>query len=189
MQPFQLILVSVLGLVVLVALVGLQLRSSLLAKAKACDAAWTDVESTLELRHILMGNLVERARESVVHDRDKFVAVTEARNHVHFVEKRGTIHQRVVAENALDRAVAALLDVAALQPAIQATPAFADLRSELGVNGAQVSEARQRYNALATSYNRAIRSRSRRYIAAPLHLVVRQLFEMSAATFAPPIIS
>ncbi|EHJ47190.1 LemA family protein [Solidesulfovibrio carbinoliphilus subsp. oakridgensis] len=132
---------------------------------EAVNAAWGNVESSLQRRLDLIPNLVETVKGYASHEKDTLTAVTEARAKATQVkitpdtlnnpEAMAAFQQ---AQGQMQSALSRLLAVAENYPQLKADQGFRDLQNQLEGTENRINVARQRYNQTVETYNASIRT-------------------------------
>ena len=125
-------------------------RNGIIQKDEAAQAAWGQVEATLQRRLDLIPNLVETVRGYATHERDTLDAVIAARNKA----AQGGVNSGDEAQLrvSLDR----LLALSEAYPDLKANGNFQALQSELADVEDKLAAARRALNAAVSRYNAAI---------------------------------
>lgn len=147
------IVLVVLVLLVVFAMVGFnKLRSS---DVKAQEALG-GIDVQLTRRADLVPNLVETVKGYAAHESGVFTAVTEARAGVKQAAAGGTVEQKAVAEQALDKALVNVMAVAEQYPDLKASTNFLQLQGQLSETENALAFARQYYNDAVSTLNTLI---------------------------------
>ncbi len=128
--------------------------NGLVAKDENVDNAWAQVEVQLQRRYDLIPNLVRTVKGYAAHEKEVFVAITEARSKVGAAK---TTNDKVAANNQLEGALARLMVVVEAYPTLQANRNFLKLQDQLEGTENRISVARKRYNDSVNSYNKSRR--------------------------------
>jgi len=140
-------------------------RNRLIQKDEAAQAAWGQVEATLQRRLDLIPNLVETVRGAAKYEGETLVKITEGRNQVlglarelgAAMEQRDTAKMETI-ETGLVASLRAFTGLAAeAYPALKAVDQFTMLQAELAGAENRVNVARQRYNEAAAALNTSVR--------------------------------
>jgi LemA protein len=147
--------------VVLVVLVGLVLFGiTLFNRLRTLDVkaqeALGGIDVQLTRRADLIPNLVETVRGYAAHEKGVLEEVTAARAAVTKAAAGGTVEEKAVASDALDRSLVNVMAVAENYPDLKASTNFLDLQRQLADTENQLSFARQYYNDAVASLNTAV---------------------------------
>ncbi|MFP7723466.1 LemA family protein [Lysobacter sp. A3-1-A15] len=131
-------------------------------KDEAVNAAWSQVLNVYKRRADLVPNLVASVRGYASHEREVFIAVTEARSRVGGVnvntDDPASLEQFQQAQGELQSAIGRLLLVAENYPQLKANQNFLQLQAQLEGTENRITVERQRYIQAVQDYNTYIRS-------------------------------
>lgn len=152
-----------LGIVVLLALIGVGIYNGLVAKRNRFKNAYAQIDVQLKRRYDLIPNLVEVAKGYLKHERETLEAVIRARNEAlaasqAAVKAPGSAEAMKAlsgAEGTLTGALGRLLAVSEAYPDLKANQQMAQLSEELTSTENRVAFSRQAYNDAVTAYNSA----------------------------------
>ena len=116
--------------------------------------AWAQVENQLQRRMDLIPNYVETVKGYASHEKELFVAVTEARSKV---AGAGSVPDKINANNELSSALSRLLVVVERYPDLKANTNFIRLQDELAGTENRIAVERMRYNETVMAFNKRIR--------------------------------
>jgi LemA protein len=160
------LLIGIAGLAALAGvalLVGVALAyNGLISRRNRVVNAWSQVDVQLKRRHDLIPNLVATVQGYATHERNAFLAVTEARGAA--IAAHGPAQQGP-AELALAGAVRGLLVVAEAYPTLKASSNFLELQQQLADVEGRIAYARQFYNNAVLGYNDASQTFPRNIVA------------------------
>lgn len=127
-------------------------------------AAWSEVENQFQRRYDLIPNLVNTVRGYAKHEKETFMAVTEARAKVGQVNVTPDMltdakkfAQYQAAQQGLSQSLGRLLLVAERYPDLKASDNFRDLQSQLEGTENRIAVARKRYIEKVKEYNKKVR--------------------------------
>ena len=121
----------------------------------AADAAWAEVENSLQRRFDLIPNLVETVKGYATHEQELFEHIADARTKYF---SAGTTEGKVEAANQLQGFLARLLVLQEQYPQLKANESFRDLSVALEGTENRISVARTRYNDAARALNEYTKS-------------------------------
>ncbi len=128
-------------------------------------AAWGDVEASYQRRADLVPNLVEAVRAYAAHEKETFIAVTEARAKVgtmqvgaEVVNNPQAFAKFQEAQNGLSSALSRLMVVVERYPDLKANQNFLDFQHQLEGTENRINVARVRYNEAVRIFNTSIRT-------------------------------
>jgi LemA protein len=184
-------LVSLVGLVVLIALVVLAgavvaLYNRLVTLRNRCENAWAQIDVQLRRRYDLIPNLVATVKGYAVHERETLENVVKAREAAMGVTD---VQQRSAAENALTGTLRSLFAVAEAYPDLKANASFLDLQNQLTDTEGKIAYARQFYNDSVMSFNMVVQQFPANMVAATFGFHERVYFEIEASAKEPVTIS
>lgn len=160
-------------------------------------AAWSEVENQFQRRYDLIPNLVSTVKGYAAHEKETFMAVTEARAKVGQIKvtpdmltdaDKFAAYQQ--SQNALGQSLGRLLLVAERYPDLKASQNFLDLQSQLEGTENRIAVARKRYIEAVKLFNKKVRyfptNITAKYI---LHMEVKQNFTLQneEATQTPKV--
>ena len=183
----------VVGVVVLVAAIGVGSYNRLVGLEEGVESAWSQVENVYQRRADLIPNLVATVKGAADFERDTFLAVTEARSKVGQVSFGGAPDAEQMqafeqAQGGLSSAIARLLVVVERYPDLKATAAFRDLQSQLEGSENRISVERRRFNEAAREFNTSRRRVPTIVIANLLGFEEKAYFEAAAGAEEPPAV-
>lgn len=132
---------------------------------EAVNAAWGNVEASLQRRLDLIPNLVATVKGYATHEQETLTAVVEARakaTQVKITPETLTDPQAMAAfqqaQGQMQSALSRLLAVVENYPQLKADQNFRDLQNQLEGTENRINVARQRYNQAVETYNASIRT-------------------------------
>jgi LemA protein len=128
--------------------------NSLVSMDESIKGAWAQVENQLQRRYDLIPNYVETVKGYAAHEKELFVAVTEARSKV---AGAGSVPDKIAANNSLSSALSRLLVVVERYPELKANQNFIRLQDELAGTENRIAVERRRYNEAVRAFNERIR--------------------------------
>ena len=143
-------------IIAVVILVGLWLIltfNGLVRRRYRIREAWSDIDVQLKRRHDLIPNLVETVKGYMMHEKDVFEKVTEARSRAMGAKSKD---EKLGAENALSNTLKTLFAVSENYPDLKANANFLDLQRELVDTENKIQAARRFYNGNVMDYNTKI---------------------------------
>ncbi len=167
-----------LGIVVVLALVGVGLYNGLVRSRVRVDEAWSGIATQLKRRHDLIPNLVETVKGYAAHERGVLEKVTELRSRA---MSATTPAQSAQAEGLLTQALRGLYAVAEGYPDLKANQNFLSLQQTLADTEGAIAGARQGYNAAVRDLNTRIESVPSNVVAGAFGFTRREFFELEDA--------
>ena len=187
-------LLSILALIVLTGLYFMGSYNSLVKLDEGVKQAWSQVENVYQRRLDLIPNLVETVKGYAKHEKDTFIAVTEARS-----KATGNISSDVIndpqkfqafqqSQSALGSALSRLLVVIEKYPDLKANENFLSLQAQLEGTENRITVERGRYNEVAQAFNTQIRQFPSNFIANMFGFSSKEYFKADKeATTAPKV--
>jgi LemA protein len=178
MNAVAVVLLVVAGLVLLVGIGVAVSYNRFVRQRNLVRESWSQVDVELQRRHDLIPNLVEAVKGYAAHERQVLEAVTSARAAAETTRAQAgdDREQRAGVENALNRAVVALIGVAERYPDLRASENFLALQEELVDTEDRIAAGRRFYNG-------NVRALNTRVEAFPSALVARAFGFTTAAYF------
>jgi LemA protein len=183
MRAFAIMILAIVAMGLIIALWIYGTYNGLVNLDEESNKAFAQVDVVLQRRFDLIPNLVETVKGYATHEREVFIAVTEARSRV---GQASTPQGRVEAENQLTGALSRLLLVAENYPQLKANQNFLALQDELAGTENRIAVERRRYNEAATEYNKRIRRVPGNIIAGMFGFARRALLEAPAEAKQAP---
>jgi LemA protein len=128
-------------------------------------ATWAEVLNQYQRRADLVPNLVNVVKGYAAHEKDVFIAVTEARARVgsiqatpELVNDEAAFQKYIAAQGQMTSAISRLLLVAENYPQLKADGLFRDLQAQLEGTENRITVARNRYIGAVKTYNVTVRS-------------------------------
>jgi LemA protein len=180
------LVVIIVGLIVLVAIIGLLIYNRMISRRNAVDNSWAQIEAALQRRHDLIPNLVEAVKGYAKHERKTFEDVTKARGGAVAAKSPPT---QAAAEDMLTAAIGRLMVVAEQYPQLRATENFQQLQSQLSETEDQIQITRRVYNDTVQTYNTFIQIFPPSVIANAFNFEPRQFFDARPEDEAVPEVS
>jgi LemA protein len=150
-------LLIVLGIgLLLVLLIGgkmVGIRNDLVQQREAVNAAWAEVDNTLQRRADLIPNLVETVKGFAKQEQEVLNNIANAR--AALLNARNP-QEAIEANSRLDNAIGRLLVVVENYPQLRSNENFLRLQDELAGTENRIAQARRRYNEAVQSYNTTI---------------------------------
>jgi LemA protein len=117
------------------------------------DAAQGQIQTQLQRRADLIGNLVNTVKGYAQHEEEVFTRVAEARSGLVNASQSGDAGQMAEADATMTRALGRLIVVAEAYPQLKADQGFIRLQDELTGTENRIAVARNDYNTAVRSYN------------------------------------
>jgi LemA protein len=169
----------VLGVLVLVAILGVVSDNRFVSQKQLIKDAWANIDTELRRRYDLIPNLVETVRGYATHEREVFENVTKARAAA--TAATGTPASQAAAEGPFVAALRQLLAVAENYPELKANENFLALQSELANTEDRLQTSRRFYNANVRQYNERVQQFPSTIVARMFHFEQEEYFEIEEA--------
>lgn len=184
----RLLLFLLVGVAAIVTLV--MTHDRLVAREEAVDAAWADVESSLQRRADLVPNLARSLRAHMRYESETLLALAreraEALREGLADGQDGKAAQLARLEAALSRELAVVMPRLMAMPGLRSGDQFLRFQAQLEGSENRVNVARLRYNAAVRDYNAALRGFLGRWVAGSLGLAPRDYFEAGPGAGGSP---
>ena len=136
--------------------------NSIPTKEEAAKAAWANVQTDLQRRNDLIGNLVETVRGFATQEREVLTQVTEARANAQRVQvtqdmlnDEGAMARLAEAQNRINVTLQRLQEA---YPELRSQENFQTLMVQLEGTENRIARSRERYNEAVREYNTTIRT-------------------------------
>jgi LemA protein len=169
----------VLGVLVLIAILGVVSYNRFVSQKQLIKDSWANIDTELRRRYDLIPNLVETVRGYATHEREVFENVTKARAAA--TAATGSPASQAAAEGPLVAALRQLLAVAEAYPDLKANQNFLALQQELANTEDRLQTARRFYNANVRQYNERVQQFPSTVIASMFHFEQEEFFEIEEA--------
>ena len=169
----------VLGLVALLAIVGVVSYNRFVAQKNLIKDAWANIDTELRRRYDLIPNLVETVRGYASHEKEVLEEVTRARAMA--ASATGSPAEQAAAEGPLVAALRQLMVVVENYPDLKANQGFLQLQSELTNTEDRLQTARRFYNANVREYNQRVKQFPSVIVASAFHFEEEEFFEVEDA--------
>ena len=176
-----------LGLVVLLAVVGVVMYNGLIGLRNKVEEGWRQIDVELKRRHDLIPNLVETVKGYASHERGTLVEVMAARSAA--LSGAPTPAAAAQAEGQLSQALGRLMAVAEAYPDLKANQNFLALQQELTSTEDRIASSRRYYNALVRDLNTKVESVPSNIVANIASVKRAEYFEAPATEAVVPSIS
>jgi LemA protein len=176
-----------LGLVVLLALIGVVMYNGLIGLRNKVEEGWRQIDVELKRRHDLIPNLVETVKGYAAHERGTLEEVMQARSAA--MSGAATPAAAAQAEGQLSQALGRLLAVAEAYPDLKANQNFLALQSELTSTEDRIASSRRYYNALVRDLNTKVESVPSNIVANIAGVNRAEYFETPATEAIVPSVS
>jgi LemA protein len=138
--------------------------NTIIVRDEAVKNAWSQVENQYKRRYDLIPNLVETVKGYAEHERETFIAVTEARAKVgqlnitpELINNPQAFSQFQKAQDGLSGVLSRLMVVLERYPELKANENFIRLQDELAGTENRIAVERKRFNDAVLAYNAYIR--------------------------------
>ncbi len=186
------VVLTIIALVLMFALYVSSLYNALVSMDEQVKETWSQVENVYQRRLDLIPNLVETVKGYAKHEKDTFIAVTEARSMA-----AGSISSDVIndpekfrafqeSQAGLSSALSRLLVVVEKYPDLKANENFLSLQSQLEGTENRITVERGRYNEAAQLFNTAIRQFPRNILAGMFGFSKKEYFKAETGAEKAP---
>ncbi|KPJ73095.1 hypothetical protein AMJ48_02530 [Parcubacteria bacterium DG_74_1] len=183
MNPFFIILIIVVALVIWVALT----YNRFIVLRNRAKEAWSDIDVQLKRRYNLIPNLVETVKGYASHEKSVFENVTKARTNAISAQRSGNPQQVAEAEKFLAGTLKTLFAVVENYPDLKASANFMELQRELRDTEDKIQAARRFYNGNVRDLNIKIESFPANIVANLFHFLKMDFFEIEEAAAREPV--
>lgn len=166
----------IVAVVVILAIVIGVVYNSLVTLRVRVEEAWSDITVQLKRRLDLIPNLVETVKGYAKHEKEVFIAVTEARANA--LSAKG-VKETAEADNQFTGALKSLFAVAESYPDLKANQNFLELQQELVDTEDKIQASRRFYNSGVRDLNTKIQTVPTNIIAAIFGFKKKEFFELS----------
>ena len=173
------ILWIVLGVVALVAILGVVSYNRFVSQKQLIKDSWANIDTELRRRYDLIPNLVETVRGYASHERTVFENVTRARAAA--ASATGSPAEQAAAEGPFVAALRQLFAVVENYPDLKANQNFLALQQELANTEDRLQTSRRFYNANVRQYNERVQQFPSMIIAGMFHFEQEEFFEIEEA--------
>jgi LemA protein len=170
--------VVVLGILVLVAIIGIGIYNGLVGSRNQVDNAWAQIDVQLKRRHDLIPNLVETAKGYMKHERETFESITKARSAAMGAK---SVSEVAKSEGQLADALSKFMLVVENYPELKANQNFLALQEELTSTENKIAFSRQNYNDQVLFYNNKIQMFPSNVVAGMFVFTKRDFFQVETA--------
>lgn len=165
----------IIALVIGVVLVmwGIKVNNNMVKMEENVKEKWSQVENVYQRRFDLIPNLVATVKGYAEHEKDTFIAVTEARSKVggqinisdDVINNPQAFQQFQQAQSSLSSALQRLMVVVEKYPDLKANENFLNLQNQLEGTENRISVERRRFNEAAREFNTYIKIFPNSFIA------------------------
>ncbi len=155
MKKGLIIIGIIVAIIVVVAIFAVSTYNGLVAKQEAVNSSLAQIDTLLQRRADLIPNLVSTVKGYMAHEESIIQAVTDARAKL---VGANTVEEKSEANDALTKAIDALVVVVENYPDLKASQNFIQLQDELAGTENRISTARRDYNEAVKVYNQSIKT-------------------------------
>jgi LemA protein len=192
MKKGLMVLLAVLGLIGITVLMLGGSYNDLVRMDEGVSQAWAQVENVYQRRLDLIPNLVETVKGYAAHEKDTFIAVTEARSRAagslspDAASDPQKFKQFADSQAALSSALSRLLVVVEKYPELKANENFLSLQTQLEGTENRISVERGRFNVQAQMFNTRLRQFPTNLIGGLFGFHAKEYFKADAAASQAP---
>jgi len=194
MNKSLLVVLSVVGFIFFIGIFLTGSYNGLVRLDEQVKQSWSQVENVYQRRLDLIPNLVETVKGYAAHEKETFIAVTEARSKAAGTLSPDTINnpQKFQAfqesQTALSSALSRLLVVVEKYPDLKANENFLSLQAQLEGTENRITVERGRFNEAAQMFNTKIRQFPTSILASTFGFSSKEYFKADAeAKVAPKV--
>jgi len=177
-------LLIIIGIVVLLAIIGIVMYNGLIRSRNGVENAWSQIDVQLKRRLDLIPNLVESVKAYAAHERETLDAVIKARNAA--IAAPNTPEAQGPADAALTASLRQVFALSEAYPDLKANTNFLALQEELTATEGRVAYAREFYNDSVLTYNNKLQSFPTVFFARMLSFQKREYFEADPSAREAP---
>jgi LemA protein len=163
------------GVLVVLAIIGIGIYNSLVTSRNRVDEAWSDIEVQLKRRYDLIPNLVETVKGYAKQESGVLENVTKART---MAMNAGSLDEKLKDENMLSGALKSLFAVAESYPDLKSNTNFMQMQRDLTDTEDKIQAARRFYNGTVRDYNTKIQTVPSNIFASMFGFSTRQFFDI-----------
>ncbi len=124
---------------------------------ESVNRAQAQIQTQLQRRADLIGNLVETVKGVTAQESEVFIAVAEARSRLSGAAASGNLEQMAEANAAMQAPLGRLLAISEAYPELRSAENFRQLQDQLEGTENRIAVARTDYNAAVEQFNASIR--------------------------------
>ncbi|MCK4890270.1 MAG: LemA family protein [Candidatus Aminicenantes bacterium] len=166
-------LIIALVIVVILVMWGIKVNNNMVAKEENVKEKWSQVENVYQRRFDLIPNLVATVKGYAEHEKETFIAVTEARSKVggqinvsdDIINNPQALQQFQQLQSSLGSALQRLMVVVEKYPDLKANENFLNLQNQLEGTENRIAVERRRFNEAAREFNTYIKVIPNSFIA------------------------
>ncbi|MCK5221021.1 MAG: LemA family protein [Candidatus Aminicenantes bacterium] len=166
-------LIIALVIVVILVMWGIKVNNNMVAKEENVKEKWSQVENVYQRRFDLIPNLVATVKGYAEHEKETFIAVTEARSKVggqinvsdDIINNPQALQKFQQAQSSLGSALQRLMVVVEKYPDLKANENFLNLQNQLEGTENRIAVERRRFNEAAKEFNTYIKVIPNSFIA------------------------
>ncbi|WP_456401746.1 LemA family protein [Hydrogenimonas sp.] len=162
--------------VAIVAVVGILIYNTLVARRNQCDNIFASIDALLKKRYNLIPNLVSLVKESMAYEKGLLEKVTALRAKA--MQPDLSPEQKIAIADELARPLHGLMVAVENYPELKASEQISQLMRSLNEIEEQIAAARRAYNQAVTDYNNARQMFPSSLIAGWFSFESKPLFEI-----------
>ena len=170
--------------------------NTLVTMEESVTQAWSQVENQYQRRADLIPNLVNTVKGYAEHEKETFLAVTEARAKVNNINVSADIlndpqafQKFQAAQDGLSSALSRLLVTVEKYPDLKANENFLQLQAQLEGTENRIAVERRKFNQTVQTYNTAIRKFPTNIVAGITGFTQKAYFKAAAGADVAPKVS
>ena len=141
------------------------LYNGLVSKQEHTDAAWSQVESTMQRKLDLLPNLVKVVKAYAKHEKELLTEITSLRSNAHTTLASKDVAKLATLNTKLNASVIKLFAVAENYPDLKSSEQFLQLQAQIEGSENRINITRMQFNEAVGVYNKAIRKIPQKIIA------------------------
>ncbi len=146
--------IIIIVIVIFVVLGAISAYNKMVRLEKTVDEKWANVETQLQRRGDLIGNLVATVKRYAKHEEKVFIEVAKARSSLN---NAATPKEYAQASGEISSVLSRLMLVVEAYPELKANENFLQLQAQLEGTENRINYARLQYNEIVKEYNTTIR--------------------------------
>jgi len=160
--------------------------NGLIAVKNNVDKAWANIDVLLKQRHDELPGLIEVCKGYMKYEGPTLERVTQARTQF---AQAATVDQKVDASANVSSALGRLIATAENYPDLKANANFMQLQGRITELESEIADRREFYNDSVNTFNTRIQEMPDAFLAGPMNLRPRQMFQVAESDKAPVPIS
>lgn len=186
MKKSNIILISVIAIIVIIAIFLVGSYNRLVSKSEAVDTSFSNLDVMLERRADLIPNLVSTVKGYTMHETEIINSITDARTKL---MNANSVEEKSNANNELTSSLNALMVVVENYPDLKSSQNFIQLSDELSGTENRIAVARKDYNDAVRDYNLKVKTFPGNILAGMFGFEQKQYFEAKESSREVPSVN